>query len=109
MKYHIFDQTVRVAHIVMVIGKVPSWNYFYVYYPRANGQMMVAKMKSHRFATVAFVKAHISIATGLHNIQLSLQANGSLLNDNSNILLCGIRNGANLHVSVGNVPPLPKL
>ena len=74
---------------------------------RGNGQMTVARMKFHRFSTIAYVKGHISIAIGLQasDIQLSHKANGHPFNDNSNVYQCGIQNGSISNVSVGIVPP----
>ena len=108
---HVFDEHTKEVHLVLTLGEVYSWAYFYYHYPRPDGRKTVRKISAHRFATVAIVKYYISIETGwqVADIKLSHKANGPPFNDNLSIFLYGVRNGSNLHVSVGNVPPLSKL
>ena len=109
---HVFVDKTKEVNLVLTLGEVSSWAYYYYHFPRRGGWKTVHKIKTHRFATVEVVKLYISmIETGLQVavIKLSLKANGPPLNDNSSIFLCGVRNGSNLHVSVGNLPPLSKL
>ena len=109
---HLFYDKTKEVNLVLTLGQVCSWAYYYYHYPRRGGQMTVHKIKTHRFSTVAEVKLYISaIETGLQEavVKLSLKANGPPLNENLSIFLCGVRNGSNLHVSVGSVPPLSKL
>ena len=109
---HVFDEKTKKVSLVLTLGEVWSWAYFYYHYQRPDSQKTVHKITAHRFSTVAEVKLIISmIETGLQvaDIKLSHKANGAPLNENLCIFLCGVRNGSNLHVSVGNVPPLSKL
>ena len=109
---HVFDDKTKEVSLVLTLGVISSWAYYYYHYPRPDGRKTVHKIRTHRFATVEVVKLYISmIETGsqVADIKLSLKANGPPLKENLSIFLCGVRNGSNLHVSVGNVPPLSKL
>ena len=88
---HIFDEKIEKipqTHLVLTVGEfVHSWAYVYVHYPCGNGRMKVARIKFHRFSTIAYVKRLISMAISLQasDIQLCHKANGHPFNDNSNV------------------------
>ena len=98
---HVFDEKTKEVSLVLTLGEVCSWAYFYYHYPSPDSQKTVHKISAHRFSTVADVKLHISkIETGLQvaDIQLSHRANGTPFNDNLCIFLYGVQNGSSLHV-----------
>ena len=108
--HHVFsDATVARVSFVLAIGKVPSWAYFYVSYPCADGQQVVAKFSCHRFTTVAQLKGRISA-----QLQGHMQADKFLLThdaripglaDDVNVFHAGVQNGTQL-CCVYNGPPL---